>query len=125
MASISLNGAELLRVAARDVRYHAYMRRVADRINDTARGVFNSRQRKDNEGRLSETTPPKYVDEFYVRQDGLEYYAGNSDRSAMWVEFGALVGGNRMNPPQRRPPMVLKYRPLSTAIEMLETRGGV
>ncbi len=110
MADIDIDKRKLRIAATRRREYHTYARGKAIEVTEVAKSVFNRRQRRDNEDRTSETTPPKYVESFYVERRGNFWVAGNEDPAALWVEFGAHAGGETP---------VLKYRPITTAIEIL------
>lgn len=97
-----------------DPRMQAYADAIGEQIIQTARTHFELIQRKDNEWRLSETTPPKYLASFYKRKvGGVRWRIGNNDPAAVWVEYGAHAGGETF---------VLAYRPLTTG---LVTRAAV
>lgn len=76
-----------------------------------AKEAFEAVQRQDNEWRLSETTPPKYLGSFFTRRikNGVHQY-GNDDSAWVWVEYGAHAGGRTE---------VLDYRPLGRSIDRL------
>lgn len=115
MARINISRTRLLEAATGSSDYHRYTFKRAQRVVETAKEVFNTRQRHDNEGRTSETTPPKYIGEFFIERRGRLWFVGNSDPAALWVEFGAHAGG-------RTP--VLKYRPLTNAVDIVAREHG-
>lgn len=100
-------------------KYRLYSRRVASRIKNAAILVFESENRKDNEWRLSETTPPKYVASFRLewRQRSASWRVVNDDPAWYLVEYGAHAGGNPNN-------FVLKYRPLARGLDIVAAGGG-
>lgn len=75
--------------------------------------VFMDRKR-DVPWRPSETSPPKYAESFELRKLGRIWRLVNKDPGAIWVEFGAHAGGVTS---------VLKYKPMRTALDMLEAEG--
>lgn len=85
----------------------AVMREVCEEIITEAKAVYSARAEGDN--RLSETSPPKYLESFSaVKTSDGNWAVVNDDPGAAWVEFGAHAGG-------RTP--VLKYAPLRTAVD--------
>lgn len=105
---INIDRSKLEAVVATDPRMDSYANRISNEIITVAKATFESRQRKDNEWRLSETTPPKYLASFYKRKiGGVRWHVGNSDPAAVWVEYGAHAGGETR---------VLGYRPLTTGL---------
>lgn len=99
-----------------DPRASALVEAKAVEVMEAAKLDFDRQQRHDNEWRLSETTPPKYIESFGVREvenpDGVSFQAYNDDPAAHLVEYGAHAGG-------RTP--VLRYHPL---LHGLEEVGG-
>ena len=88
---------------------------IARRLNEAAAAVFTAEEVKTNEERLSETTPPKYIESFKVVRNELpggrfSFLAVNDDPGALWVEVGAHAGGRTR---------VLKYRPYGRAMDAL------
>lgn len=92
-------------------RLNHYVRSMAMEINARAAAHFILFNIKTNEGRVSETTPPKYAASFVVRKIDrarrVAYEARNNDRAAAWVEYGAHAGGVTL---------VLKYSPYRVAL---------
>lgn len=113
-SKFNLHPERLWLVLHTDPRMDAYGHRVATEIKDAAIAVFSSSQRWDNEWRLSETTPPKYIKSFKIaklkRIRGLAWKVVNDDPGAVFVEFGAHAGGQAF---------VLRYRPLARAIDIV------
>jgi hypothetical protein len=86
----------------------AVVRAHAIRIMERAKLAFYSVQRKDNEFRLSETSPPDYIKSFKVyKVRAARYIVANTDPAAIWVEYGAHAGGRTF---------VLGYRPLTKGL---------
>jgi hypothetical protein len=114
-----VNPIKLRRVIETDKRYQAYSFRVASRIKAAAISVFNVRQRKDNEWRLSNTTPPKYIASFRIEWHRvmLRHYVINDDPGWHWVEYGTHPGGNPNN-------FVMRYRPLGRALDIVAATSG-
>lgn len=110
MAKLRVDSRRLRSIVAESPRYVEYARDKAEDLERVAISTFNARQRRDNEARTSETTPPKYVESFEIHQDGLTTILTNQDPAAMWVEFGAHAGGETP---------VLKYKPMTTALEVV------
>lgn len=115
MPRIRLNRAAFIPALEESPLWHRYASETADRIIDLAKETYQRRQVTYNEDRTSETTPPKYMKSFYKKREGINWIAGNEDEAAMWVEFGAHAGGQTP---------VLKYKPLTTALDILESRVG-
>lgn len=106
----------LEKVTDRDPRLSMLMSAKCEEIIQLAKGHFLVVQRSDNEWRLSETTPPKYIDSFkkvkfrrgFVKgKPGFKWRVVNVDPAAVWVEYGAHAGGKTP---------VLGYRPLTVAL---------
>lgn len=97
-----------------DPRADAYTKRKAVEITEAAKADFIRQQRKDNEWRISETTPPKYIGSFGVRKvatdNGVRYDAYNDDPAVIWIEYGAHAGGETP---------VLRYKPLTHGLEFV------
>jgi hypothetical protein len=89
----------------------------AETANRFARAAFVAKQVSTNEGRLSATTPPKYMLSFRTervkRARSLSWIAKNTDPAAAWVEYGAHAGGRTF---------VLRYRPYGTALRIMGAR---
>jgi hypothetical protein len=85
------------------VKFHA------EKIAASARLIFQSIERKDNEWRVSETTPPDYAKSFVVKKMAMaRWVVANTDPAAIWVEYGAHAGGRTF---------VLGYRPLTKGLQ--------
>lgn len=97
-----------------DPRCRAYIEALAGQFFALAIADFNRQQRFDNEWRISETTPPKYVASFeldvYADRGGLKFRFLNTDPAASWVEYGAHAGGRTF---------VLRYKPMTHALESM------
>lgn len=113
MARVRINPAAVRAATVTSSGYHEFARSKAQELQETATQVFNSEQLQNNAGRTSETTPPKYLQSWEIFRDGDNWYLRNTDRSAMWVEFGAQAGGHTH---------VLEYRPLTRAIEIVSSQ---
>lgn len=115
---VNVHPEKLWLVLHTDPRMDAYGHFVATEIKDAAIAVFSGSQRWDNEWRLSETTPPKYIKSFKIRKlkriRGLAWKVVNEDPGAVWVEFGAHAGGETF---------VLRYRPLGRAIDIVAMKN--
>jgi len=111
-SEIHLDPEAVRRLADNSPKLDAMLRRVSQKIVDTAKADFERQNHGDNELRTSETTPPKYVGSFYVEkiQDGV-YHAGNSDPAWNLVEYGAHPGGGAA--------AVLRYRPLGHGFDVV------
>jgi hypothetical protein len=84
------------------------VKRHAVAIAERAKVVFQSIERKDNEWRISETTPPDYAKSFKVfKLRQARYIVANTDPAAIWVEYGAHAGGRTY---------VLGYKPLTKGL---------
>lgn len=115
MARVRINNAAMRTAAVTSSGYHSYARSKAKELEKVAKEVFNAEQVKNNQGRTSETTPPKYLESFEIDNEKSVYFLRNTDRSAMWVEFGAHAGGETY---------VLEYRPLTRALEIVASRAA-
>lgn len=113
MARVHVSSVGVLRAAVTSPDYRVYVERVANEIENEAQRVFRARENKTNQGRTSETTPPKYLESFTTEWRGQTLFLINEDPAANWVEFGAHAGGKTP---------VLKYRPLGTALEIVANR---
>src|SRR5690554_2228926 len=113
--NLKIDRAALLRIAQDSPSYDAYARAKAIELRDTAIMVFNTQQVRFNEFRTSETTPPKYVTAWEIKREGAVHYLINTDRSAMWVEFGAHAGGETP---------VLRYKPLTRALDIVSAHAS-
>jgi hypothetical protein len=111
-AGISVDQAKLRGVVNTSSEMNELLRNNAREITIKARAIFVSRNRKDNEWRTSETTPPKYVNSFAIERlnkgDTFSWIAKNTDPAAAWVELGAHAGGRTF---------VLRYYPLKLAVQ--------
>lgn len=89
--------------------------KIARRIADDAIAIFITANRKDNEWRLSETTPPKYIASFRLawHRELLRYTITNIDPGWHFVEYGAHAGGKTF---------VLRYRPMAKALDLAAAR---
>lgn len=115
MATLRLNRAAIRAVAITSPQYDTYARRRAELLKEVAIRVFQARQRRDNEERTSEHTPPKYIVSWKIERDGEGHKLINTDPAANLVEWGARAGGETP---------VLKYRPMGTALEIVSNQGG-
>jgi hypothetical protein len=113
-AKVFINQDALERLTLEDPRARAYIQERAQAIVDVAKADFERQQRHDNELRTSETTPPKYLEEFqvevYPSEEGLKFRILNTDPAASWVEYGAHAGGKTF---------VLRYKPMTHAVEIV------
>lgn len=115
LRNLKIDRVALLRIAQDSLSYDAYARAKAIELRDAAIMVFNTQQIRFNEFRTSETTPPKYVTAWEIKREGAVHYLINTDRSAMWVEFGAHAGGETP---------VLRYKPLTRALEIVSAHAS-
>jgi hypothetical protein len=113
--TVSVSSAPLLGVA-QGPAYKAYARSRAERMKQLAIQAFEKRQNQLNENRTSETTPPKYAESFEIDQVGPVTILRNNDPLSIGVEFGVHSG--RSGTP------ILKYRPIGTAIILMENEVG-
>jgi len=97
-----------------DPRANEYVRAKAEEIKRVAIAYFESVQVSDNEWRLSETTPPKYVASFKLRRiktvRAFKWRVINDDPGALFVEYGAHAGGRTF---------VLRYKPMTRALDIV------
>lgn len=111
MSRVNISKAAIYRCLETDPRADEYVHAKAEEIKHTAQAVFISRQRDDNEWRLSETTPPKYLASFKLRRiktvRAFKWRLINDDPGAIFVEYGAHAGGRTF---------VLRYKPMTTAL---------
>lgn len=108
---------KLRKVVATSPKYKSYSFRVATKIKGAAIFVFESQQRKDNEWRLSNTTPPKYVASFRLEWRGLtsSWRVINDDPGWNWVEYGTHPGGGST--------FIMRYRPLGRGLDIVAGGG--
>lgn len=87
------------------------LRRVCEKILANAVAIFEFHNRKDNEWRVSQVTPPKYVSSFKIEraQSRLSMRVVNTDPGWNWVEYGTHAGGKTF---------IMRYRPLGRALDM-------
>lgn len=108
---LKFNVAAMERIVSTNPQADKFFKREVEKINKWALRWFNAVQRDDNEWRLSETTPPKYMASFRIRKlmRGRKVYwqAYNDDPASTWVEYGAMAGGRTK---------VLGYKPYSKAL---------
>ena len=111
---LHIDGAKLKAVAATSPEYHRYAKSRAERWVEIAKAIFVAREVKTNQGETSETSPPRYLQSFFIDTlpNGV-IRAGNSDET-FWVEHGAHAGGKTP---------VLGYRPMTLALDALEAEG--
>lgn len=117
-AVMRINPVLFRKVVMTSPRLNLMLRSRAAEIVHVAKGIFMAEQRKDNEFRTSETTPPKYIGSFKLRRvlkarNGYAWHAVNDDPAWSWVEYGAHAGGETF---------VLKYRPLSRGLDVVAAR---
>lgn len=117
-SEIRLDPKKLRLALEKDPRMEAYHLHVGNKIRNAAIRIFVVSQRKDNELRTSEYTPPKYVSSFRVNfhRKTLKTHVTNVDPGWSLVEYGAHPGG-------RPDVFVLRYKPLTRAL--LEVAVGV
>jgi len=110
-ANIHLDPKKLRLALEKDPRMEAYALHIGNKIRRAAIRIFNVQQRKDNEFRTSEFTPPKYISSFRVdfHRATLRTYISNTDPGWSLVEYGAHPGG-------RPNVFVLRYKPLTRAL---------
>lgn len=102
----------LMNVAERSPKMEAYTRKRLRLLKAAAIQHYLSRAK--NEGRVSETSPPRYVRSFRIAGSRGKWVLWNDDPGALWVEFGAHAGGVTE---------VLKYSPLRHAIDIVASGG--
>ena len=107
--NLKINEQALVGVATNSPRYDAYVATIGAKYIEEAKAIFR-RRRKTSQRNRSETSPPAYIESFFVRKVGKDWWFGNSDPGALWVEFGAHAGGKTF---------VLKYRPLGLALDAI------
>lgn len=111
-AGVTVDQAKLRAVVSESSDMNTLLRDNAREIVIKAQAIFTSRNRKDNEWRTSETTPPKYISSFAIERintiNGFSWAAKNTDPAAAWVEYGAHAGGRTF---------VLRYFPLKLAVQ--------
>jgi len=83
-------------IEALDEKYEAYAMRLGDQIRDAALQVYTTEEKKTNEERTSQFSPPKYISEFRVSyyRETRRLEVANDDPGWWIVEFGAHPGGN-------------------------------
>ncbi len=118
MVTVRIDKARLEEVMWSSDKLSDEMQDKAQAINKEAAAVFMAEEIKSNEGRTSETTPPKYLGSFNTKKAPLasghySWLAVNSDPGAFWVEVGAHAGGRTL---------VLKYRPYGRALDILRIK---
>lgn len=106
-----IDGKKMVQVINTTGRYERYAKTQLERLRELAIDVFHERE-AGGRWRPSETSPPRYVEVFVLRKIGLNYRLVNRDPGANWVEWGAHAGG--VTP-------VLKYAPMRTALDRLES----
>lgn len=118
-AYIYIDPVRVRKVLANSTEYRVYSHRVATRIKDAAMTVFSRAQRWDNEWRLSETTPPKYLASFRIEwhKATITHRMINGDPGWNLVEYGAHPGGHPHV-------FVLRYRPLARGLDIVAAGGG-
>lgn len=110
MATVRINAAAVRTAAVKTSGYHSYAVSRAEALKDAAEAVFKAQEETHNQGRTSETTPPKYLRSWKIEREGDDVFLTNEDPAAMWVEFGAHAGGETP---------VLRYKPLTRALEIV------
>jgi hypothetical protein len=113
ITELEIDWQKVKKVATRSPLYEFYARKKAEEIKQVAIAVYLGQQRADNEARTSETSPPKYLLSWEIKQDGSDFFLINTDPGAMWVEFGARAGGKTR---------VLRYKPLTRALDIVGVR---
>jgi hypothetical protein len=98
-------------------KYETYVRLKGEELRSAAISVFSVQQRWDNEARLSEFTPPKYIASFRVdyHRRQMRLRLSNTDPGWHLVEWGAHPGGGVVE--------VLKYKPMTRALIMVGSRS--
>ena len=119
MGRITVHDSALWRIIETDPRCSELCRAKAHEVMEAAKTVFIAEQRWDNEWRLSETTPPKYLASFKLRKirrvQGFSWRVINDDPAWHLVEFGAHAGGKTF---------VLRYRPLARGLDIVGAASG-
>lgn len=115
MPMVNMDGSKLEEMMWESRKLNDLLQDKAQEINEGAAIVFIAEELKNNEFRVSETTPPKYLLSFSTRRKLLNngryaWLAYNDDPAAVWVETGAHAGGKNF---------VLKYRPYGRALDIL------
>lgn len=118
MATVNMDSSKLEAMIWASQDLDRYVENRAQEINKAAAAVFTAEEKKGNEWRTSETTPPKYLASFKTRKNRLaqgrySWLAINDDPAALWVEVGAHAGGKTL---------VLKYRPFGRALDLVRVR---
>lgn len=119
MAQVDISLSKLEEVMWNSETLDKLLESKAIRINELAAGVFAAEERKDNEERTSETSPPSYITSFKTSRVAVtggkyKWLALNDDPGAIWVEVGAHAG-------KAKTP-VLKLRPFGRALVLLRVR---
>lgn len=91
-----------------DPRLDAMMIAVCEELEAKAISIFLAMEVK-GPHRLSNTSPPFYIESFEPRRFGNKWRLYNTDPNGFWVEFGAHSGEHHTTP-------ILKYRPLGRAL---------
>lgn len=110
MGSVQIDKAALRRILEASQEYNQLQHRVAEELMEKAKEIFIAREIKTNEDRLSRYTPPKYIDEFSIVDEGETIKVVNSDPGWYLVEFGGHTDGHQTVP---------KYRPLGLALDAM------
>jgi len=92
--TISIDPPKLMN--ALDEKYEEFATHIGNQIRAVAMLVFTTEEKKTNEGRTSEFSPPKYISEFRVSyyRETRRLEVANDDPGWWIVEFGAHPGGN-------------------------------
>lgn len=116
---IHIDPLAIRRVLQTDPRYELMARSIGEKIRASAISIFEIEEIKNNQGRISENTPPKYISSFRVDfyKDRLKMRVANTDPGWWLVEFGSHPGGN----PRAR---VRPYKPLSRAFTIAIVSRG-
>lgn len=112
ITNLRINEDLLLASVKNSPRLDAYVRKRARLLKAAAIQYYLSRAK--NEGRLSATSPPRYVRSFRIAGYRGRWILWNDDPGALWVEFGAHAGGVTE---------VLKYRVLGHALDIVASGG--
>ena len=94
-ATVHIDPAKL-RLCLQDGKYERYALSIGQQIREAALRIFQVEQRKDNEWRRSNYTPPKYASSFRLQfiRSTLTARVSNDDPGWALVEFGFHPGGN-------------------------------
>lgn len=102
MARFAVSQTQLNKLLDESPKLEKLLHKVSERIVENAIAIFTSSSKWDNENRVSNWTPPKYISSFRLEKRQRAYRVVNDDPGWYVVEFGAH-SHERENVPKMRP----------------------